>query len=209
MSGRRIAGPPGSGSWGPCGSDSAGRRTSRELLVYPLLPSPDDVVRHLRERHGPAMRFALALVEHAGRLVLVRLRDDRLADRWLPPGGAVEPGETPEAAARREVREETGLDITLRRTLGVIQTGRVAPQAGVVESTTAVFAALAPGGELRPEDLDEVAEGRLATPDEVEALIAAGRFGDLHPYLRAGTIACYWRWRGQVRSRFRGSWARG
>ena len=32
---------------------------------------------------------------------------------WVPPGGQVEPGETPRAAARRELGEETGLDAEL------------------------------------------------------------------------------------------------
>ncbi len=33
--------------------------------------------------------------------------------KWLPPGGHLEPGETPPQGAKREVLEETGLEIEL------------------------------------------------------------------------------------------------
>jgi 8-oxo-dGTP pyrophosphatase MutT (NUDIX family) len=45
-----------------------------------------------------------------GRVLLLRWRDP--ADGrvlWEPPGGGLDPGETPLMAARRELREETGL----------------------------------------------------------------------------------------------------
>ncbi len=34
------------------------------------------------------------------------------ADDWIPPGGHIEPGETPSMAAIREMKEELGVDIT-------------------------------------------------------------------------------------------------
>jgi len=37
----------------------------------------------------------------------------REGDTWLLPGGRLEAGETPEAGARREVREETGIDVEI------------------------------------------------------------------------------------------------
>lgn len=33
--------------------------------------------------------------------------------KWLPPGGHIEPNETPPEAAKREAKEETGLEIVL------------------------------------------------------------------------------------------------
>jgi 8-oxo-dGTP diphosphatase len=43
-------------------------------------------------------------------LLLLRWRDPGSgAEMWEPPGGGIEPGETAEAAARRELREEAGL----------------------------------------------------------------------------------------------------
>lgn len=49
--------------------------------------------------------------------VLLQHRGD--FDKWGFPGGAVELGETPEQAAIREVKEETGLEVEIRRLVGI------------------------------------------------------------------------------------------
>jgi 8-oxo-dGTP diphosphatase len=53
---------------------------------------------------------AVAVVMREGRvLVARRMRGSHLEGLWEFPGGKVEPGESPEAAAARELEEETGL----------------------------------------------------------------------------------------------------
>ena len=45
------------------------------------------------------------------RVLLLCYADEETSEpRWIPPGGAIEPGETHEQAARRELAEEIGLD---------------------------------------------------------------------------------------------------
>jgi ADP-ribose pyrophosphatase YjhB (NUDIX family) len=51
-----------------------------------------------------------------GRVLLCHRRD---MDAWNLPGGGLEPGELPNEAVVREVREETGLDVTVDRLIGV------------------------------------------------------------------------------------------
>lgn len=58
---------------------------------------------------------AVLLVDAAGR-ILLQLRDEHAPvspNQWSFPGGHVEPGEDPEAAAHRELLEETGLRISV------------------------------------------------------------------------------------------------
>lgn len=60
---------------------------------------------------GVTRDFTVAVFVARGRRVLMLLH--RKLRMWLPPGGHIEPGELPDAAAVREVWEETGLEVEL------------------------------------------------------------------------------------------------
>lgn len=61
---------------------------------------------------NPTMTVAAAaLVDGEGRVLLQRRAADRhMAGLWEFPGGKLEPGEVPEAALVRELREELGIE---------------------------------------------------------------------------------------------------
>jgi 8-oxo-dGTP diphosphatase len=61
-----------------------------------------------------------AVVLDRGRVLLVRRGNEPLKGEWSLPGGAVEVGETLREAIRREVREETGLDVEPRAVVEVV-----------------------------------------------------------------------------------------
>jgi 8-oxo-dGTP diphosphatase len=65
----------------------------------------------------PVLVVAAALVDDLaapGALLAARRRSPvSLAGRWEFPGGKVEPGESPEAALHREIREELGVAVEL------------------------------------------------------------------------------------------------
>ena len=81
----------------------------------------------------------LALMD--GKLLMVRRAIEPALGRWSFPSGYVDRGEAVEDAARREVQEETGLDVQLDRLLGVYS----ATGSPVV---LAAFSATVVGGEM-------------------------------------------------------------
>jgi len=59
-----------------------------------------------------------ALIERDGHVLMAqRPAHKHLGGKWEFPGGKVEPGETPEAALHRELREELGCTVEILRPL--------------------------------------------------------------------------------------------
>jgi len=65
----------------------------------------------------PTLGVFAAIFDDSGRILCVRMNYATRA--WTTPGGRVEPGESPLAALRREVLEESGLDVVADGLVGV------------------------------------------------------------------------------------------
>lgn len=93
------------------------------------------------------------------RILVIR---HRYGGHWAFPKGHVEPGESEEDTARREVREETGAEVRILPGLRHVIT--YSPSRGVSKEVV-MFAARITGGRLRPQP-EEVRSVELLPPEE-------------------------------------------
>ncbi|MBN9176858.1 MAG: NUDIX hydrolase [Microbacterium sp.] len=95
---------------------------------------------------------------------------------WTLPGGGLEAGEDPADAVVREVREETGFEVTVEELLGIHSRviparQRLAPGAsGPLHTLRIVYRARVVGGDLRDEVGGSTDRAAWFTLDAVERL---------------------------------------
>jgi 8-oxo-dGTP diphosphatase len=133
----------------------------------------------MNERQQRVILAASAVVWHEGKVLLVRRGRPPGKDFWSLPGGKIEPGEAPEAAALREVQEETGLSPRIAGVIGVFTV-----TAGEFGYQISCFAARSEHGAIQHGD--DAAEARWfdfaglgdlkLAPNTLEAIVQSQRF---------------------------------
>ena len=114
-----------------------------------------------------------AIFDEQGRVLLTKRRDN---GQWCLPSGGVEPGESVAEGCEREVLEETGLSVRVKRFVGVYSH----PDQLTIYSETDKFQIIALhfeaeiiGGELGLSD--ETTDFGYFTTEEIECLEMLGR----------------------------------
>ncbi len=113
------------------------------------------------------------IFDHQQRLLLIERTDN---GKWGLPGGALEPGETTEEAARREVFEEVGLELGPLEFLGVTsgkELFNVYPNGDQAYIVNITYTGRHQGGEVRP-DAVEAKQARFFALDGMPSNVTNG-----------------------------------
>ena len=129
-----------------------------------------------------------AIIMDGDRIVLIRRAKEPARGLWTFPGGAVELGEPVRDAARREVREETGLEIEVGEVAVVLDSVVHDPDGTVHYHYVIIdFYARLVGGELLPGT--DVSDVRWASLSDVETLPMTDKAQEIARRLLGGAEA--------------------
>jgi len=115
---------------------------------------------------------ASGLIVIDGKVVLIRRGKQPYKGHWSLPGGGIEPGERIRDAVKREVKEETGLDVDVGLVAGYREE-IVPPEHFIIIA----FHCTVTGGELCAGD--DAVECRLVDPNDVADLLLTPALTDV------------------------------
>ncbi|CAN5542999.1 hypothetical protein BH11ARM2_BH11ARM2_27180 [soil metagenome] len=128
----------------------------------------------------PRIRLAAyAIARREGRMLFCRLASGiPSAGSWTLPGGGLEFGEHPEQAVVREVKEETGIDVRVRRLLSV-QSDMIPLRGVPYQAIRFYYEVEIIGGELTPESQGSTDLCAFLSPEEIDGvhLVPVARMG--------------------------------
>jgi mutator protein MutT len=110
-----------------------------------------------------------AVVVKDGSLLMVQRGEDPYAGLWSVPGGMLEHGEYLTDAVRREVLEETGIEVQVGELLGVLEFWR-GPHYVILDYVATT------SSDEEPKPGDDAAEVRWVPLDEVPSMECTPRF---------------------------------
>ena len=123
------------------------------------------------------------LFDDRGRVLLQKRGD---SGKWGFPGGAIELGETPEEAAIREVKEETGLDVQVESLIGIYTDSDIKyPNGDAAHSICIAYRLKAVSGQLACDGVETAALQYFAV-DELPEM-----FCRQHEELKAELVRMY------------------
>jgi 8-oxo-dGTP pyrophosphatase MutT (NUDIX family) len=141
--------------------------TPRQKTIKILVPILFPLVRFYWRILKPKTFGVKVIVEYNNQLLLIRNSYDY--KRWTFPGGKIEKGEKPIEAARREVLEETGLDLSDLEYVGEI----ISTEEGKIDHID-IFHGLAKNAEALFGEF-EIEEGGWFSKDMLPEMGAVGK----------------------------------
>lgn len=112
-----------------------------------------------------------AIIERNGKILLVKEAKETARGKWSHPAGWIDVGENPIDAAKREAKEETGLDFAPTHILGVYSLAKY--NANIAHHSIKIIFIGTISNEKTGELAEDVSETKWFEPEEIYQMDAS------------------------------------